>query len=52
MFQKTLIKRKKKDSECVREEINNDIFGFTNYFTAPNIRNKVPSDKKNFAFLF
>ena len=41
IFTKTMIKRKKKDAESVHQEIDNDIAGFTNYFTAPNIRNKV-----------
>jgi hypothetical protein len=36
-----LIKRKKKEAESIHVEISNDISGFTNYFTAPNIRNKV-----------
>ncbi|EAR84143.2 zinc finger transcription factor sma protein, putative (macronuclear) [Tetrahymena thermophila SB210] len=40
-FQKHLIKRKKKENEPSQEEIQNDIGGFTGYFTAPNIRNKV-----------
>ena len=41
IFDKQLVKRKKTDKEQVSEEIKNDITGFTNYFTAPNIRNKV-----------
>lgn len=41
IFTKQLVKRKKTDKEQVSEEIHSDITGFTNYFTAPNIRNKV-----------
>ena len=40
-MEKSLVKRKKKDAESIQEEITNDITGLTNYFTAPNIRNKV-----------
>jgi len=40
-FKKRLVKRKKKENEQNEEEITNDINGFTGYFTAPNIRNKV-----------
>lgn len=36
-----MVKRKKKETENVSAEISSDIQGFTNYFTAPNIRNKV-----------
>lgn len=43
IFDKQLVKRKNTDKEQVSEEISNDITGFTNYFTAPNIRNKVIS---------
>jgi hypothetical protein len=35
------IKRKKNVTEKIQEEITSNIEGFNNYFTAPNIRNKV-----------
>lgn len=44
IFDKQLVKRKKTEKEQVSEEIRNDIIGFTNYFTAPNIRNKVTNN--------
>lgn len=37
MLCKTLVKRKKNEEE----EITNDSDGFVNYFSAPNIRNKI-----------
>lgn len=37
MLCKTLVKRKKNEEE----EITNDSDGFINYFSAPNIRNKI-----------
>ncbi|KRX08142.1 hypothetical protein PPERSA_01687 [Pseudocohnilembus persalinus] len=40
-FSKQLVKRKKKEAESIQEQISADIVGFTNYFTAPNIRNKI-----------
>ena len=36
-----MCKRNKKKTEAIQEDISNDFKGLINYFTAPNIRNKI-----------
>ena len=40
-FEKTFVKRNTKFNESKEEQIENNLEGLSQYFTAPNIRNKV-----------